>query len=419
MDTQSIVQIIVIILLIAASAFFSSAETALTTVNEIQVQLKADEGDKNAVRVLWILERSTKMLSAILIGNNIVNIAASSLTTYVTIRIFGNAYVGAAAGILTLVVLLFGEITPKSIANVRSLKLALIYSGPIKVIMTVLTPVIVIVEWIRRGLLKILRISSEGSEESMTEEELKSLVDVGFKEGAIEDDEFEMISNIFDLDESPVKDIMIPRSDMIFIHADASYEEFKDIYNEYHFTRYPVCRESMDSVIGVINIKDIVFFDESKEFNVRDYLREPHFTFEHKQIDDLLEEMKEASVNIMFVLDEYGSISGMITLEDILEEIVGEIRDEYDKDEKDAIVTLKGGREFLIDGVVDIDEVNEATGLKLQSDEYDSIGGYMIEKLDRLPKSGDVVSLENGTKIAAALVSRNRVEKVHIMLPRK
>ena len=417
MDTDPLIRLILLIIMLCLSAFFSSAETAFTTVNRIQIQMLADEGSKRANRTLWIIDHSAKMLSAIHIGNNIVNIAASSLTTTLTIRVFGNPYVGAAAGILTLVVLIFGEITPKSIAQARSLKMCLSYAPAIYAIMTVLTPVIFIIEGIRRGLCRIMRVDPDAKPASMTEDELKTLVDVGFEEGAIEDDEFEMISNIFDLDESLARDIMIPRADMVFVPADADYEELMDIYREYNYTRYPVYADSTNNVIGTINMKDLLLYERDENFTVREILREPHFTFEHKEIGTLLMEMREASLNIVIVLDEYGVTAGMITLEDILEEIVGEIRDEYDKDETDAVIPLKNGKEFLIDGATNLDDVNDETGLELESEQYDSIGGFIIEFLDRLPKKGEVIELEDGTRIISEVVRNNRIEKVHIKLP--
>ena len=257
----------------------------------------------------------------------------------------------------------------------------------------------------------------------MTEDELKTLVDVAMEEDAIEEDEFQMINNVFSLDESLAKDIMIPRIDMVFVHIDASREELMDIYRENEYTRYPVYSENRDVVIGTINMKDLLLIPESEEFHIRNILREPHFTFEHKEIGTLLMEMRQMSVNLMIVLDEYGSTSGMITMEDILEEIVGEIRDEYDHDETDAIKELKGreGREFLIDGATNLDDVNERLDLEgdheIKSEEYDSIGGFIIEYLDRLPKKGECIELPDGIRLIAEIVRRNRIESVHVILP--
>lgn len=417
MDTSAILQAIFLVLLLIASGFFSSAETALTTVNRIQLQLLAEDGDKRAKRVEQILERSPKMLSAILIGNNLVNISASALATTLTISLFGNGYVGLATGILTLLVLVFGEITPKSLASLYALKLSLAYSGFIWGLMRLLTPVIFIIEGIRTGLLRLLGIDPNVRESRITEDELKTLVDVGREEGAIEKDEFEMINNVFSLDDSLAKDIMIPRIDMSFLHVDATYEEVIELYRDTSYTRFPIYSDTRDTVIGTINVKDLLLYPKDEPFHIRKLLREPHFTFEHKEVGTLLMEMQEGGISLVIVLDEYGSTSGMITMEDLLEEIVGEIRDEYDKDETDAIIELKPGREYLIDGSTNLIDVNDALKINLTSEEYDSIGGYIIEKLDRLPKSGETLLLEEGIKLTTEVVKRNRVEKVHLFLP--
>ena len=263
---------------------------------------------------------------------------------------------------------------------------------------------------------KILHIDINAKTETMTEDELKTLVDVSYEEGAIENDEFEMITNIFSLDEMLAKDIMVPQIDTVFVKADATYDELMDIYREYTFTRYPVYNDTPSTVIGTINMKDLLLVDK-EDFSVRQILREPHFTFEHKEVGTLLIEMREASINIMVVLDEYGATSGIITMEDILEEIVGEIRDEYDKDETDDIIKLKRKNEYLIDGSTNLADVNDELGTELESEEYDTLGGYIIEYLDRLPKSGEALTLPNGIKMITEVVARNRIEKVHVIMP--
>ena len=419
MDTSAILQAICLVLLLVGSAFFSSAETALTTVNRIQIQLLAEEDNKKAKRVEMILDQSSKMLSAILIGNNIVNISASALATTLTISVFGNAYVGLATGILTLLVLVLGEITPKSLASIFSLQLSLAYSGFIWMLMRILTPVIFVVEAIRTGILKLMGVDPNAKGNRITEDELKTLVDVGLEEGAIENDEFEMITNVFSLDDSLAKDIMIPRIDMSFLHVDATYDEVIELYRETSYTRFPIYSETRDTIIGTINVKDLLLYPKDEPFHIRKLLREPHFTFEHKEVGTLLMEMQEGGISLVIVLDEYGATSGMITMEDILEEIVGEIRDEYDKDETDAIIEMKPGREYLIDGSTNLTDVNDTLKIDLESEEYDSIGGYIIEKLDRLPKSGETIQLDNGIKMITELVKRNRVEKVNVFLPEK
>lgn len=421
MDTQPFIQGAILLILLILSGFFSSAETALVSVNHIQVQLLADEGNKRAERVLWILERSPKMLSAILIGNNIVNLSASALAAAMTTDLFGSAYIGIATGILTFLVLVFGEVTPKSLAATYSLKFSLAYSWLVKTLMILFTPLVFIIDGIRKGILRMFGIDPNAKVNTMTEEELKTLVDVAKEEDAIEEDEFQMINNVFSLDESLAKDIMVPRIDMVFVQADMDREELMAIFRVNQYTRYPVYSENRDNVIGTINMKDVLLLPDEEDFTIRQILREPNFTFEHIEVGTLLMEMREKSINLMIVLDEYGSTSGMITLEDILEEIVGEIRDEYDEDEKDAIKQLKKKNEFLVDGATNLDDVNDMLGLeqehKITSEEYDSIGGFMIEQLDRLPKKGECIELPDGIKLIAEVVRRNRIENVHIILP--
>ena len=415
MDSLPLIQIIILAVLILSSGFFSSSETAFTSVNKIQVQPLADEGDKRAKRVIWILENKSKMLSAILIGNNIVNIAASALTTTLTIKIFGNVYIGLATGLLTVCILIFGEILPKSIATSYALTLAMTYSWVVYGLIHILNPIIFIVEHIRLAFLKIFKLEDNPAYQ-MTEDEFMGYVDEGREKGAIEEDEFQMINNVFSLDTSLARDIMVPRIDMTFVQLSASREELLEIYSENNYTRYPVYNDNRDTVIGIVNVKDLLTFPEDEPFFVGKIMREPHFTFEHKEVGTLLMEMRQDAISMVMVLDEYGAVTGLVTLEDILEEIVGEIRDEYDVDEKDSIRELKEGIEYLIEGSTNLEDVNEALGSEFISEEYDSIGGFLIEYLDRLPKSGESIELDDGTKIIAEVVRKNRIEKVHIIL---
>ncbi len=409
-------QIVILVILLAGSAFFSASETALTTVNRIQLQLLADEGNKRAKKTLLVLDRSEKMLSAILIGNNIVNLAASALATTLTIKIAGNAWVGLITGILTVIILFFGEIIPKSLASAYSLKLSNAFSGIIYAFMVILTPIIFIVELVKKCVLRLFKVDLSKVKDTMTEEELKSLVDVSFEEGAIEGDEFEMISNVFSLDDSIARDIMVPRADIIFVQADATYDEVIETFREHGHTRYPVYDEDYDTIIGMLNIKDLLLVEDHEDFKVRDVLREPHFTFEHKEVGTLLIEMREAAISTVIVLDEYGSTSGMIAFENIVEEIVGDIRDEFDQSEHDEIVEKTPGKEYVVDGSTNLLDVNDELGTNFESEEYDTIGGYIIEYLDRLPKNGEKIETEDGITIIAELVKRNRIEKVHIFL---
>lgn len=415
MDTSAAIQIIILIILLGFSAFFSSAETSLTTINKIRMRSLAEEGNKRAKRVLKVTDNSGKMLSAILIGNNIVNLSASALTTSIAYS-FGGSVVAAATGVITVLILIFGEITPKTVASVHNESLALIYAYPIHFIMTIMTPVSIIINALSRGILFILRIDPNAKTSAMTETELRTIVDVSHEDGVIESEEKEMIYNVFDLGDAKAKDVMVPRVHVTFADVESTYDELIEIFREDKFTRLPVFEETTDNVIGTINMKDLLLFDNTKEFHIRDILREAYFTYEYKNISELLVEMREASFNIAIVLDEYGETAGLITLEDLLEEIVGEIRDEYDENEEEFFKEINEF-EFIVEGSMNLDDLDDRLELNLESEDYDSLGGYIIEQLDRLPEEGDEIITEKGIRMVVDSLDKNRVENVHIYLP--
>ncbi len=417
MNSEILIQAICILLLVLLSGFFSSAETAMTTVNRIHIQSLIQEKDKRAVVLDKVIANSSKMLSTILIGNNIVNMAASALMTTFTIQVFGNVYVGIATGILTLVILLFGEITPKTLASIYAEKLALAYARVIYVLMIVLTPAVFLVGKLSEGIMFILHIDPNARTSIMTEHELRTLVNVGEKDGVIENEEKQMIYNVFDFGDSTAKNVMIPRIDMTFVDVESTYEDLMEIFREDRHTRFPVFEDNTDNIIGIINMKDLILLDKTAPFSIRDILREPYFTFEYKATADLLVEMRKASVNLAIVLDEYGSTAGLVTLEDLLEEIVGDIRDEYDTDEKEDLTEIRPGREYVASGSAKLGDLNEQLHLELSSDEYDSVGGFIIEQLDSLPKEGQSVTLEHGARLVVDSINKNRIESVHIWLP--
>lgn len=337
MDATSAIQFFILIILVLLSAFFSSAETSLTTANKIKLKALADEGDKRSKTVLKATEDSGKMLSAILIGNNIVNLSAASLVTTLALNLWGSAAIAFASGTLTVIILIFGEITPKTLATIHSDKMARIYAGSILFLMRILTPAIFIINKLAFLVLTLLRVDPSAKAPSMTEHELRTIVDVSHEDGVIESEERQMIYNVFDFGDSLAKDIMVPRVDMTFLDVESTYEEMLDVFRREKFTRLPVYEGSTDNVIGVLNVKDLLVHDSSREFNLRSLLREPYFTYEFKKTSELMMEMRKDSINFTIVLDEYGATAGLITLEDLLEEIVGEIRDEYDKDEEELI----------------------------------------------------------------------------------
>lgn len=388
----------------------------MTTVNKIRIKTLADEGNKRAQTLLKIIDQSGKMLSAILIGNNIVNISASSLATTLAIRFFGNSAVGIVTGIMTLLVLIFGEITPKTMATLHAEKIALAYSPVIWPMMRIMTPVIFIIEQLSGLILKLFRIDPNGAGNAMTEQELRTLVDVSHEDGVIESEERQMIYNVFDFGDAQARDIMVPRVDMVSVSLTDSYETILSVFRNEKFSRLPVYENDRDNIVGIINIKDFLFVEEKENFQVSSLMYEPYFTYEYKKTSELMMEMREKSTSLTIVLDEYGAAVGMITLEDLLEELVGDIRDEYDEDEKDLIRPL-GEREYLIEGSMKLDDINNALDLSLSSEDYDSIGGYMIEQLDHLPACGETVQTKEGLILKVEEMHKNRIDKVHLFLP--
>ncbi|MDO5417205.1 MAG: hemolysin family protein [Lachnospiraceae bacterium] len=412
---DAVIQLIVLFILLALSAFFSSAETALTTVNKIRMRTLAENGHKRAETVIKIVEDQGKMLSAILIGNNVVNLSASSLSTMLAADLFGSKAVGVATGILTLLILVFGEITPKTISTLSSESISLAYAPFIYTLMTVLTPVIFLVNQLSMIVLKALRVDPNKKQDSITEDELRTIVEVSHEEGVIQTEEKKMITNVFDFGEDLAKEIMIPRIDMAFVNVNATYDELLEIFRQEKYTRFPVYEESTDNVIGIINVKDLLLLDSKENFNIRDFLRQPLYTYEFKKAAELMVEMRKTLNNIVIVLDEYGATAGMITLEDMLEEIVGEIRDEYDDDEEDSLVELAPG-EYRVDASLKLDDLNDRLGLKLESEDYDSLGGLVIGLLDHLPEEGEEVE-HDGLRLRVEKMDKNRIETILMHLP--
>ena len=416
MESGDIASLIVLIILLLLSAFFSSAETALTTVNKIRMRTLSEAGNKKADRVLRVTEDSGKMLSAILIGNNIVNLSASSLATSLAIKYFGSVGAGIATGILTLLILIFGEVTPKTKATIHADKMSLSYGFVIELLMKVLTPVIFIVNKLSMAILFLLRVDPKDKDKQMTEEELRTIVDVSQETGVIEDEERDMIHNLFDFGDSEAKEVMVPRIDMTFVEKNASYKEILEVFRKDKFTRIPVYEETTDHVIGIINMKDLLLCEDPEAFTIDSILREPYFTYEHKNTANLFIEMRKNSIALAIVLDEYGVTAGLITLEDLLEEIVGEIRDEYDTDEVDAITRLSD-REFLVLGSANLDDVSDELDFSFTSENYDTIGGYCLDHLDHLPEKNEIIITDDNVLLRIDQVDNNRIEKIYIKLP--
>ena len=424
MDSSDAMQLLILVILLALSAFFSSAETALTCVNKIRIRGLAEEGDKRAILVKELTDNPSKMLSAILIGNNIVNLSASSLSTMLATKMAAQlgagtntaTFVGLATGILTILILIFGEITPKSAATINAEKIALGDAAIIYWLTRILTPAIFVINHLSYGVMRLMGINPNAKTKAMTENELLTVIDVSHEDGVIESEEKEMITNVVDFGDSVASDVMVPRIDIEFMDVESNYEEVLSVFRRDKYSRVPVYEGDKDHVIGVLNLKDVFCYNDIPDnFSIRKILRRPYFTYEFKRISDLMVDMQKNSISMAMVLDEYGAVAGLITLEDLLEEIVGEIRDEYDEEETDDIRKVND-HEYTVDGTTKLDDIDKLLGLHLESEDYDSIAGHMIHELGHIPTEGEYIDI-NGIRFTVMKMDKHRIADIDIHLP--
>lgn len=403
----------VLVLFLFLSAMFSASETALTSLNNIRVQQMTEDKVKGIERVNKLLSDPNKLLSSILIGNNVVNIAASSLMTSLAIELFGNTGVGIATGIMTLLILIFAEITPKSLAAQNAESIALSLSGFVYVNMLVVTPISMILSKITGRLIKILGGDVEEDRKYITHEELKTIVRVSHKEGVLEGEEKDMIQNVFDFRDSHASDVMIPRADMVAIDINLPQQEIIDIISGKKYSRIPVYDGNVDNIIGILHLKDLIFLrrDDFTTMNFRNYLSKPHFTYSFKPIKDLFQKMKKDRIHMAIVIDEYGGTEGIVTLEDLIEQIVGNIEDEYDSFIRQ--VEKISETEYLVDGNIKIEEINSLLKVELESDDYDTIAGFVIGLINRFPDLHEKIPYQN-LVFTAEHIEKNRIDKVRI-----
>lgn len=406
-------QIILLIILLVMSGFFSMSETALMALSKIRIRHMVDEGVKGAKLVEKLSEDPSKLLGAILIGNNIVNIGASALATSLAVKAIGESGVGLVTIIMTILVLIFGEITPKSIAKQKSEKVALKVSKPINVMVKLFKPFIAIFTAISGVFIKLLGGDPRATEAFITEEELKTMVGVSEEEGVLENVEKEMIFNVFGFADAQVKDVMVQRVDVVAVDINATYEDVINTIKVEQFSRIPVYNQNIDDVIGILNVKDLIIVSQSEEnFKVSDYMREPYYTFEFKKITELFKEMKKSRNHMAVVLDEYGGNVGIVTIEDLIEEVVGEIEDEYDDDRDSDIIVVKED-EYIVDGSARLDRIGDLIGVTMKSEEFDSIGGLVIGELGRFPEQNEEVKV-NSVRFVVEEIDKNRIKKVRI-----
>lgn len=404
-------QIVLLVILLVMSSFFSMSETALMALSKIRIRHMVEEGVPGAKLVERLTEDPNKLLGAILIGNNVVNIAASSIATALALQAFGESGVGIVTLVMTVLVLIFGEITPKSIAKQKSEKVALKVSKIINITVILFKPFVILFTGISSIFIRLLGGDPKASEPFITEEELKTMVGVSEEEGVLENVEKEMIFNVFEFVDAQVKDVMVQRVDIIAIDVDADYETILSVIQQEQFSRIPVYDKTIDDIVGVLNVKDLIIANNIEDFKVIDYIREPYYTFEFKKIKELFNEMKKTRNHISVVLDEYGGTVGIVTIEDLIEEIVGDIEDEYDDEHREVEVVKED--EYIVEGSAKLDSVAELIGVLMESEEFDSVGGLIIGELGRFPEKDEEV-LVNKIRFVVEDIDKNRIKKVRI-----
>ena len=407
------VLIILLIILVCGSAFFSASETALTSLSKIRLRNMVDENIKNADIIAKLVEDPNRLLSSILVGNNLVNNGASALTTALAIQMFGGdaeSGAGIATIIITIIILIFGEITPKTVAAQKAEKVALLVCKIINFCVIIFKPVVAVLNVLTGFLTRLFGCIPGEKVPLITAAELKTIVNVSHEEGVLELDERTMINNVFDFGDSKAKDVMTPRTDIIAVPLDVTYDEYVHMVKNEGFSRIPVYGEDLDDIVGILYVKDIFFLDED-EFSAETFMREPLFTYESKPIAELLAEMKNSRLGVAIVLDEYGGTSGLVTMEDMVEEIVGDIEDEYDDDEEE--IEFIKENEFVVDGSTRLEDFNEMVGTELNCEEVDTIAGYILVKLGNFPVVGQELETD-GLKIVVEEMEKRRIEKVHI-----
>jgi len=415
LDPSDLWQPILLFILLILSSFFTASEASLNAVNKLRIRALTDDNIKGAKTVGKLIEERQKMLSAISVCKNVAKLSAAAFAAIIANHYWGSRWIWLAVTILIILFLIFGSIVPRTISGIYTEKLALLFAGPIYFITKILSPIVFVFNKICNGILRLMGVDTKTKVSAITENELRTILEFSHEEGVIESEERRMITNVVDFGDSLAKDVMVPRTDMALADVETSYDELVQIFYEEKYTRVPIYSDTVDNIIGIVNLKDVFFYNgEKDDFNIIDIVREPYFTYEYKKTSELLIEMRRNSISIAIVLDEYGATVGLITIEDLLEEIVGEIRDEYDDDEEDSIKAISEN-EYIVDGYTKLFEINEILGLHLESDDYDSIAGHIIFLLDHLPNEGETVE-DNNVIFTVASVDKNRVDKVHILL---
>lgn len=410
-------RIIVVFVLLLFSAFFSSSETAITSIPIAKIhQLK--EEDEESAEILKNMKRKTNdIIASILIGNNIVNTAATAvLTELIVERFVSKNSTLIATIIMTLLILVIGEITPKSFATQNPVKVAVKVAKPLELLATLFRPILFILTKTTNIIIKLLGGEIVTNNPFVTEEEIRSLVDVGEEEGTIRHQEKEMIKGIFEINDIDVSEVMVPRIDVIAISEEANLREALDLIITYGHSRIPVYKDTIDNIVGILYAKDMLPFASFKDqrFNekgITELMRPAYYVPETKKVNQLLKELQQQKIHIAIVLDEYGGTEGLVTIEDILEEIVGDILDEYDN-EVDLIEKIDDNV-FLVKADVSLEEINEIFSTNLPGEDFDSLGGFIFSTLGRVPVQGDIVIYE-GLQMTVIELDNRRIVTVEV-----
>ncbi len=409
--------VIFLSILVLMSGLFSATETALMSINKIRIKQFIDDGVKGAKEIEKLIENPSEILSTILICNNIVNILSSSISTIIFMSVFADLGKGVATSVstifLTIIILIFGEITPKTIAVIKAEKIAFALYRPLNIIRILLKPIVFIFSKISKGVMRIFGIKEGANQANITEEDIKSMVNFSQEEGVLEVEDKKLIYNVFEFGDLKVKDVMIPRVDMVTLSLSSTYEEIVSLFKTERFSRIPVYKDNIDNIIGIINIKDLFFIERKDEFDINKYIRNIYSTYEHKNIRDLFNEMKKERNHMTIVRDEYGGTLGLVTIEDLIEEIVGDIEDEYDEI-IDKEIQIINDKEYLIVGTLKLDTLEDMLGVSLES-EFETIGGYIIETLGRLPQNGENIQIEN-IHFIVENIGKNRIKTLRVKI---
>lgn len=399
------------------SAFFSGSETALFSLNKLQLKkMQKEESGWRVNSIIKLLDDPQKTLITILTGNMFVNIAASSLATYLAIKLFGNVGIGIAGGIMIFMILVFGEIVPKSLAISNAETIAKKIARPVEIISSFLFPLILFFKIIINALYYFFGKKRVKEKKEITEEDLITLINVGKDEGVIEEEEKKMIRNIFEFGDTMVKEVMVPRVDMACIPSEAKLNSILRLIKKMGHSRIPVYKETIDNIIGILYAKDLLvvyeqWYKSKEKFDLKKIIRRAYFVPENKKIDDLLDIFQRDKIQIAIAIDEYGGTAGLVTMEDVVEEIVGEIIDEYDKETK--LYEIIDNNTVIADGIISIDKINELLNIEISENDFETLGGFIYDLMGRVPNKNETIEYKN-IQITIEQVVKNRIIRVII-----